>query len=96
MPETGKWAPYIGVGLLYAWAQSTILTFSRVVDFVQPEELMSKIDVKLKDEQVPNDELETLMEQAIQYSVKTGERCNPSSICDSNSPLHWLPTPYMI
>lgn len=40
---------------------------------MQPEELKSKIDVELRNEPTPNDELEKLMEQAIDYSVKTGE-----------------------
>lgn len=46
-----------------------------MVEFLQPEELKSKIDFKLVDDPVPNEDLEKLAAQVIRYSVKTGKTC---------------------
>ena len=44
----------------------------KVIEFLQPEELKTKIDLKLVDDPVDNERLEQLALQVIRYSMKTG------------------------
>lgn len=43
-----------------------------MVEFVQPEELLKKIDLTLGDAPTNDVEMEHALEQTIRYSVKTG------------------------
>ena len=44
-----------------------------MLEFVQPEELKTKFNLKLEENATSNEELEKLAENVIKYSLKTGE-----------------------
>lgn len=46
---------------------------SKVLEFLQPEELKKKFQLQLAEEPTSNEELESLAENVIKYSLKTGE-----------------------
>lgn len=44
----------------------------KVLEFVQPEEMKSRFNLKLEENPTTNEELEKLAENVIKYSLKTG------------------------
>ena len=45
----------------------------KVLEFVQPEEMKTRFNLKLEENATSNEELEKLAENVIKYSLKTGE-----------------------
>ncbi|XP_067946141.1 cysteine sulfinic acid decarboxylase-like isoform X2 [Watersipora subatra] len=43
-----------------------------ILEFYQPEELRKRVDLSLKEQSMSDNELKTVMEQVVRYSVKTG------------------------
>ena len=44
-----------------------------MLEFVQPEEMKTRFNLKLEENATSNEELEKLAENVIKYSLKTGE-----------------------
>ena len=44
-----------------------------MLEFVQPEEMKTRFNLKLEENATSNEELEKLTENVIKYSLKTGE-----------------------
>ena len=44
-----------------------------MLEFVQPEEMKNRFNLKLEENATSNEELEKLAENVIKYSLKTGE-----------------------
>ena len=47
--------------------------YRKVLEFVQPEEMKNRFNLKLEENATSNEELEKLAENVIKYSLKTGE-----------------------
>ena len=50
-----------------------IFSLRKVLEFVQPEEMKNRFNLKLEENATSNEELEKLAENVIKYSLKTGE-----------------------
>ena len=50
-----------------------IFSLRKVLEFVQPEEMKTRFNLKLEENATSNEELEKLAENVIKYSLKTGE-----------------------